>query len=693
MSGVESSAQGESDSRGDAIDLMRLIRALVARKRWILAPTALAFAAALASVTLLSPRYTSVAKVLLENQDSYLTRPDKAGAENLVNYDTEGVQSLAETVATFDLARKAVVKLGLAQNAEFNPSHSGGVFSKILSLISGGRRDESDEDRATETFLSRLTVFPDAKSRVLQIEFVSSDAALAARGANTMATLFLAEQEQARKDSARAAAAWLSGKIEQLRAKVADADSKAEAFRATSGLLTGANGLTINNQQLAEINAQIASARATQTAAASKAQMLREMLRAGRLDAVPDVAKDESLRRYAELRVNLKAQIAEQSRTLLPGHPHMKELNGQLAGLDEEIRAAAQKAVGGLEDESKLAAAQLRNLEGAVAKQSQTVADSNSDEVKLRALELDAKTAREQLESYTAKYREAVAHDADNAAPPNARIIETARAAVSPTFPKTGPTLLLATLAGFLISAGVVAAHVLMFDETPARNRDAPQASPPESAPAVAQALSAPEAPIVARDSELNGFLDRLARTGAGEGGLTLLVTGQAEKGALGVALGAARRLSGRGRTLLLDLGATQPWLEDTLDRADGAGAALPGLAEVFAGRATIDEALHRDLSSRLDVLPAGAGEIDPQELLDLLEALNESYEFVVAHASDWRSPEAEALTDAIAAIVVCAPIERLAAVEMDLRRRFDEPSLVTLGVALARRSKQGEAA
>ena len=66
------------------IDLPQLLKAVAARKKWIIAATLAAFSVALAVVILLPPRYTGVAKVLLENQESYYTRPDKAGAEQAV---------------------------------------------------------------------------------------------------------------------------------------------------------------------------------------------------------------------------------------------------------------------------------------------------------------------------------------------------------------------------------------------------------------------------------------------------------------------------------------------------------------------------------------------------------------------------------------------------------------------------------
>src|SRR5271163_2304047 len=565
---------GVRASRDDSIDLARLLQAVRARRSWIVVPTLAAFVAGLVFVTLVSPRYTAFTKVLLENEENYFTRPDKATLDLAAPYDPEAVQSEAEMIATADLARKAIAKLGLMEKSEFNPAISRNPFSTLLSsLIDGPRRASAVEDRVVESFLSHLTVFPIVKSRVLQIEFSSADPALAARGANEVADLFLNEKEEAKKNQATAARDWLSGKIAQLRAKVAEADAKVEAFRSDSGLLDVANGMTAPSQQLAEITTQIASARAAQSAAAAKAQLLREMLRAGRLDAVPDFVKDESLRRYAESRVALKSQIAEESRTLLPGHPRMRELTGQLAGLEQEIRAAAGKAVQGFEDEARLAGAQVSNLEGLIAKQAKAVATSDADQVQLRALELDAKTSREQLESYINKYREASARDADDATPANARVIATAQEPLAPTFPKKAPTVLLATLAGFLLAAGIVVARALLeapgaetyaaraMDLAPAMTATAAMAP----APAVPAANAMPEAAdersteaSTAQDdfdenekeervdptTALEAIVDRLAESGETTDSLTVLVTGEATKGALALSLTAARRLS-----------------------------------------------------------------------------------------------------------------------------------------------------
>jgi polysaccharide biosynthesis transport protein len=681
--------------REDSIDLARLLQAVRARKSWIFVPTLIAFLAALAFVTLVSPRYTAFTKVLLENEESYFTRPDKATPDLAATYDDEAVQSEAEMVATADLARKAVANLGLMERAEFNPALSRNPFSALSLLVDGHRGGSAVEDRVVENFLSRLTVFPIMKSRVLQIEFSSADHALAARGANEVANLFMSGQEEAKKNQAKAAADWLSGKIAQLRAKVAEADANVEELRSDSGLLAGANGMTAPTQQLAEITTQIASARAAQSAATAKAQLLREMLRAGRLDAVPDFVKDESLRRYAESRVALKSQIAEESRTLLPGHPRMRELSGQIAGLDEEIRAEAGKSVRGFEDEARLAGAQVSNLEGLIAKQSKAVAASNADEVRLRALELDAKTAREQLESYITKYREAFAREADDATPANARVIATAQEPLAPSFPKILPTILLATLAGFLLSAGIVVARALLLD-WPGADAAAPisRVAPDERSSEASAALdNSGKRESVVEPATLETIVDRLAASAIPTGSLMILVTGEKTKAALAVALTAARRLSQAGRTALVDLGLSQSWLGDVFDHAGEPDHASYGLADLLEGRASFHQALHRDLSARLDILPVGTSEVEPDELEPVLAALTQRYAFVVIHASDWRAPTVAAAIGRVSAAIVCSPAAHLDAVKERLRVGFGDPTIVITGVVLAARATLDRAA
>ena len=153
--------------------------------------------------------------------------------------------------------------------------------------------------------------------------------------------------------------------------------------------------------------------------------------------------------------------------------------------------------------------------------------------------------------------------------------------------------------------------------------------------------------PPVQAEAPADGLLtvaalaERLATIPANpDGGLAVLIAGDASGRAAGLALAVGRRLAAHGRAALVDLGDApdRPSESVVADNEDGAA----GLAELLDGRASFAEALHRDHASRLDLVPAGVGAIDIEALRPALDALAANCDFLVMHAYDWRSPAAE---------------------------------------------------
>ncbi len=630
-----------------ALDLRALGRAIAARRWWILGPTLAAFLAMLAFVTVAKPRYTAEAKVFLENQESYYTRPDKAERDLGTLPDAEAVQSQVQLITSRDLARQAIKQLSLAGNPEFDPVAGGfNPLTRILVLL-GMQRDPltmSPEDRILESYYDKLSAFQVPRTRVITIEFTSRDPDLAARAANVIADLYIGLRSNAKKDDARTAGVWLSSSIADLRQKVEQAEAKVEAFRASNGLLVGANNTTINSQQLAELNTQLSTARSAQSESRAKAGVIRDLLRQGRIFEIPDVAKDELIRRIAEQRVTLRAQLALESRTLLPGHPRIKELQAQISDIETELRAAAEKTARSLENEAKLAGGRVDNLVAALDAQKREVAAGNGDEVQLRALEREAKSAREQLESYLARYREATAREGANSTPADARIISRATAPQLPSFPKKAPLLALAALGALILSSGVVVTRELLAAPVARRREDEaidepavaggapvfarlPEGERETDAPGLGEPQTmARAASRNAAQTTLDEICARIVGMGDGAGAGRVLVTGARNRPTAHTALRLARALSERGRAILIDLTGDAPAKAAQADP----DRALPGLGDVLNGEATFADVIHRDLVSRLHVLPSGAPIADDEGLMLALDALDASYDHVV---------------------------------------------------------------
>ncbi len=426
-------------------------RALWAKKTKIIGFTLLVTVLAIVVVNVITPRYRSETRILLEAKENVFLRAEADKVADRTVVDPESVTSQTQVLLSRDLAREVIRKEGLKENPEFNSS--GGILKTLLGLVGLGRdpSDMSAEERTLDAFYARLNVFAVDKSRVISVSFSSADPDLAANVANTIAATYLTLQQTAKQQQTRDASQWLAGEIAKLRQKVSEAESNVERYRTQSNLYGGANNTSLPTQQLTEINSQIATVRGQKADLETRARQLREMLRSGRSVDASDVANSETIRRLTEQRVTLRSQIAEQSTTLLDQHPRMRELNAQAGELDRQIRAEGERLVRQLENDAKVSGDRLTQLTASLDQVKKLASATNEQDVQLRAIEREAKAQRELLESYLAKYREAIARDNINAAPAEARIISRASPAIVPDYPKKMPIVLIAAFAAFTL--------------------------------------------------------------------------------------------------------------------------------------------------------------------------------------------------------------------------------------------------
>lgn len=423
------------------VDLAKVGRAL-ARYRWrVIGATLAAAIFALLFAAFVSPLYSAEALLLLERQQRFFADADRGeGADAAAAPDPIGL------LRSRELARRAVAALGLRGNPEFDTLAQGmGAFRRMLMLM-GIVPDPtlaSPEARILEKFWDRLATPSSLDTPALSIRFTSRDPELAARAANVVAEAYIAMRQEARRANAHRTAEALAARISDLPSRAAEAAARVEEFGARRGV----------NGSIGDPKNQLALARAAQAEAQAKATSLRELLRQGQLDDIPNVVSDARVKRAAERRGAVRAQLALELRTLLSLHPRIKELRTQLAGLDAQLRSVAERMARELDDEARLADARASSL--ARASEDLSLA-AGGDEAHLRELERAAKLLNEQLSLETAKYREALARERLKATPNDARIIRRALAPVMPSLPTTLSITVVAALGAFALAAGAI---------------------------------------------------------------------------------------------------------------------------------------------------------------------------------------------------------------------------------------------
>src|ERR1700761_5987462 len=355
--------QARTSESGD-IDLRALGDAIRRNRRWIIVPTVAALVLSVVTVNLITARYKSEARILIDGRENVFLRPNSERNEELTALDAEAVTSQVQLLLSRDLAREIIRKNKLAERAEFDPVLSGLSPVKSLLALFGIGRDPfsmTPEERVLDAYYDRLTAYAVDKSRVIVVEFQSRDPELAAQVANSIADGYLVMQQSARQDQAKAASQWLSGEIDNLRKKVSDDEARVEDFRSKSSLFIGTNNTSLSNQQMGELNTQLNNARALKSDTEAKARLIREMLQGGKPIEASEVLNSELMRRLSEQRVTLRAQLAEQSSTLLDNHPRIKELKAQLGELDRQIRDEAAKIVISLENDARIAGGRVES--------------------------------------------------------------------------------------------------------------------------------------------------------------------------------------------------------------------------------------------------------------------------------------------------------------------------------------------
>src|ERR1700704_4964160 len=473
-----SKASPAASDFGD-LDLRAIAQALNRKRSWIVVPTLLALVLSLAAVNLVPPRYKSEARILIDGRENVFLRPNGERDDQRNAVDPEAVTSQVQLLLSRDLAREIIKKNKLAERPEFDPVLQGLSPVKSLRALFGIGRDPfslTPEERVLDAYFDRLTAYAVDKSRVVVIEFQSRDPDLAAKVANSIAEGYLVLQQNARQEQAKAAGQWLSGEIDSLRKKVADAESRVEDFRSKSSLFVGTNNTTLSNQQMGELNTQLNNARALKSDAESKARLIREMLQSGKPIEASEVLNSELIRRLSEQRVTLRAQLAEQSSTLLDQHPRIKELKAQLADLDRQLREEAGKVSRSLENDSHIANGRVDGLIVSLDQLKKQATSNNGQDVQLRAFEREAKAQRDLLESYLAKYREATTRENIEAAPADGRIISRASVSNTPAYPKKLPIVLIATLATLLLTGGAIVTGELLRMTAPRVSAAVPSA-------------------------------------------------------------------------------------------------------------------------------------------------------------------------------------------------------------------------
>jgi succinoglycan biosynthesis transport protein ExoP len=254
----------ESIPENNELTIRGLLMVLKRRRSIILLGVSACFLLGIVACFFLKPRYKSLGEIEIQKSAT-----DGVGLQNLTNPLQEGEQSDAldasitlQTQSTIlqssSLALKVIEDLNLDSTEDFKPTFSPIGWAIALFTPTGVAADPQSatledsphrRDHALKVFQKRLKITPQSGTRLIDIQYTSSDPRMAAAVVNDVAKSLVDYTLNSRYAATSQVSSWLSGQLGDIKKEAERQQGKVEQLQRESGVYS----LGISDSQGKEI--------------------------------------------------------------------------------------------------------------------------------------------------------------------------------------------------------------------------------------------------------------------------------------------------------------------------------------------------------------------------------------------------------------------------------------------------------
>lgn len=286
------------------------------------------------------------------------------------------------------------------------------------------------------------------QTRVIDILSYSEDAAFAAASANLIAEAYLQSQVDAKTTQSESAGAFINARLTELESNALAAQAALDNYRAARGLVS-ANGATNAEQEVSNLNQQLASARADLAEKQGRYNAARSQLNRGGGGADVGAALGSgTIGSLRQQEASISAQLAVLRERYGALHPERRQREEELKDVRLRIQEEINRVLSSLQAEVQTAQSRVNSLQGSRGGALSSLQQTGRAQAGLGELEQKAEAAQSIYQSFLERSQETGA--LRDSAMPDAVI--SARAVV-PKFPAS-PNYPLIAIAGTILAFG-----------------------------------------------------------------------------------------------------------------------------------------------------------------------------------------------------------------------------------------------
>ncbi len=458
---------GRSGRSASMINLAEIPGVVWRRRRWILATALLTLLLAVLYAAVSSPTYVAGVRLLIDPRGLQVIDRDLTPRARDSEINLAVVESQMRVLSSDSVYKQVIANLKLTDDPEFTGKR--GLKAHLRALLPRLSRKPEAEPAIEVLTELRKAIKADRlqNSFIVDVFVTTEDADKSARIANEIAAVYTSSETSNREGLAMRTSDSLTSRLAELRNKLRTTEDAVENYKRqnniviTGGTTTSASGGTtisgvggtlFSDQELTQLNQQLAQARTLSTQAAARVEQIERVLRSGASpDSIIEAVQSQTI---AQLRVRLsmaQQQAAALGVDLLPSHPSMVAARARVSDAASQIRAELDRIARAARADLERARAGERELATSLdnAKRQRGVTDQAR--VQLRELEREADANRTIYESFLVRAREI--GEQKSVDPTNARVISPAVAPVEPKGLRTTMLLPLALIAGLLLGS------------------------------------------------------------------------------------------------------------------------------------------------------------------------------------------------------------------------------------------------
>jgi polysaccharide biosynthesis transport protein len=432
---------------------LQAVFGILRRQLWVIIITIAATLSTAALFLIFSaPTYKATATVGIDTAKFQLFQP----VGELSIESSAAVESQLEILRSEKIALQVIKDLHLTD--KIPPAPDGSSFG------SSATPTEFEYTRQLLAFLhKRLTIRRIGIAWIIEISFESSDPERAAQYANAFADAYITDQLDAKYQTTRQATTWLEGRIKEVREQTLTAQRAVVEFKVKNNIVdTG--GRLMSDQQLAELNSQLATARGQTSEAKARLDRINAVSQsafaAGNSNGlVTDILISETIGKLRSQLTDLSNRESEWSAKFGPNHLLVVNLRTQMAQIRTAIFDELRRVGEASRSDHDLALRREKNLETQVAQAISQSEGSNRAQVSLRELESNATATKELYDNLVKRYMESVEQQSFRVT--EARVISRAVRPLDRELKPTLKALAVIFAAGMSVGFGVAALREL----------------------------------------------------------------------------------------------------------------------------------------------------------------------------------------------------------------------------------------